>query len=116
MTTRPDVSYDSLGFRTRNSVLWMANVLGVVFTFAVTMYGVSSGQPLYITFLLIAWVLTVNLATYRLLRKLEPLERERPEPDDSMKLVFHYAARLPIYGYLYRTRFPGHTFVLCRLA
>ena len=55
MTTRPDVSYDSLGFRTRNSVLLMANVLGVVFTFAVIMYGVSSGQPLYITFLLIAW-------------------------------------------------------------
>ena len=98
-TRRAVVFYDSFGFRTRNGVLWMASVLGVLFLVLVIMHGVSSSEPIFTT-IQIVWVINVNLVTYRLLRKLEPLERERPEPDDGMKLVFHCAKWLPIYGYV----------------
>ena len=78
----------------------MAVALSIVALNVVIVHGVQTNQAPLVTALHVTWVFAVFLFTVRILRRLGALEKERPEPDDSMKLMFHCASMLPTTGYL----------------
>ena len=97
--TNQDSYYRTRGIRTRQGTLWMVSILGVLMINVVAVYAVFTDQPLYYLVLQLVYVFSLVLLTIWFLSRLGALEKERPKPDDGMKLAFQCATLIPLVGY-----------------
>ena len=97
--TDQDSYYRARGIRTRHGTLWMVSILGVLMINVVAVYAVFTDQPFFYLVLQLVYVVSLVLHSIWFLSRLGALEKERPEPDDGMKLAFQGATLFPLVGY-----------------
>ena len=77
----------------------MVSILGVLMINVVAVYAVFTDQPFFYLVLQLVYVFSLVLHSIWFLSRLGALEKERPEPDDEMKLAFRAALGFPIIAY-----------------
>ena len=95
-----NLTYRSLGFRTRRGVHLMSVALAVLMiNVTIIQFTFAGSSPLQMA-MQIVWIVGVFLGTYRILKGLEKIEKGLEEPDEGMTLAFDCASALPVVGYV----------------
>ena len=96
-----ELTYLTVGIRTRRGVYFTVNVLTIAFLGALAMMGAQALAPPLVVGQLSLAVISTCVLTIRVLTHLGHLEEGRDSPDATMRFLFNLSLALPAISAIY---------------